>query len=126
MSLYAYPFLFRLVKAKRIFLPLSLSFLFTFSINVLRSGRGLAGLFATVVAFLLLVIGVYCSTNSGVKPSMSWVTYPPAPFPWVLMKGRGLGKGGGFAPSLKSPPPLLVKERGIKGVRLTNAKGGNR
>jgi hypothetical protein len=24
----------------------------------------------------------------------------------------------GFAPSLKSPPPLLAKERGIKGVRL--------
>jgi hypothetical protein len=51
-------------------------------------------LFATVVAFLLLVIGVYCSTNSGVKPSMevlfNWVTYPPAPFPWVLMKGRGV------------------------------------
>jgi hypothetical protein len=25
-------------------------------------------LFATVATFLLLVIGVYCSTNSGVKP----------------------------------------------------------
>ena len=76
MSLYAYPFLFRLVKAKRIFLPLSLSFLFTFSINVLRSGRGLAGLFATVVTFLLLVIGVYCSTNSGVKPNISYLLHP--------------------------------------------------
>lgn len=76
MSLYAYLFLFRLVKAKRIFLPLSLSFLFTFSINVLRSGRGLAGLFATVVTFLLLVIGVYCSTNSGVKPNISYLPHP--------------------------------------------------
>ncbi len=82
MRLCAYPFLFRLVKLKRIFLPLSLSFLFTFSINVLRSGRGLAGLFATVVTFLLLVIGVYCSTNSGVKPNIgvfNWVTYPLTP-----------------------------------------------
>jgi hypothetical protein len=26
-------------------------------------------LFVTVVAFLLLVIGVYCSTNSGAKPN---------------------------------------------------------
>jgi hypothetical protein len=30
----------RLVKAKRILLPDSLSFLFTFSMNSLRSGRG--------------------------------------------------------------------------------------
>jgi len=62
-------FLLRLVKANRIFLPLSLSFLFTFSMNVLRSGRGLAGLLATVVTFLLLVIGVYCSIDSGLKPN---------------------------------------------------------
>jgi len=52
------------------------------------------------------------------------VTYPPAPFPWELVKGRGLGKGGGEAPSLKSPPPLLVKERGIKGVRLIKTREG--
>jgi hypothetical protein len=30
-------------------------------------------LFATVVAFLLLVISVYCSTNSGVKPNTEGV-----------------------------------------------------
>jgi len=36
-----------------------------------------------------------------------------------LSKGRGSeGKRGGFAPSLKPLPPLLKKERGIKGVRL--------
>jgi len=51
------------------------------------------------------------------------VTYPPAPFPWELVKGGESGKGGGFAPSLKSPPPLLVKERGIKGVRSIKPKG---
>jgi hypothetical protein len=33
-------------------------------------------LFATVVTFLLLVIGVYCSTNSGVKPSISYLPHP--------------------------------------------------
>ena len=90
MRLYIDYFLFRLVKEKRTFLPLSLSFLFTFSINVLRSGRGLAGLFATVLTFLLLVIGVYCSTNSGVKPNIGWVTYPPAPFPWGICEGKGV------------------------------------
>jgi hypothetical protein len=31
-----------------------------------------------------------------------------------------VSKRGGFAPSLKSLPPLLQKERGIKGVRLAN------
>ena len=91
MSLYACYFLLRLVKEKRIFLPLSLSFLFIFSINVFRSLSGFsAGLFATVVAFSLLVIGVYCSTNSGAKPNMSWVTYPPAPFPWGIGEGKGV------------------------------------
>jgi len=90
VRLCAYYFLLRLVKAKRTFLPLSLSFLFTFSINVFRSGRGLAGLLATVVIFLLLVIGVYFSTNSGVKPNISWVTYPPAPFPWGIGEGKGV------------------------------------
>ena len=83
MSLY---FLFRLVKAKFTFLPLSLSFLFTFSINVLRLGRGLAGLFATVVTFLLLVIGVYCSTNSSVKPNISYLPHPLNP---PLLQRRG-------------------------------------
>jgi hypothetical protein len=39
------------------------------------------------------------------------------------MKGRGMGNGGGFAPSLKSLPPLLSKERGIKGVRMSKTKG---
>ena len=85
MSFY---FLLRLVKAKWILLPLSLSFLFTFSINVLRSGRGLAGLFATVVAFLLLVIGVYCSTNSGVKPNIGLEVYLTPLIP-LSFKGEG-------------------------------------
>jgi hypothetical protein len=58
-------------------------------------------LFATVVTFLLLVIGIYCSTYFGVKPN-----------------SEVLFKLGNLSPSLKSPPPLLVKERGIKGVRL--------
>ena len=31
-----------------------------------------------------------------------------------------MSKRGDFAPSLKSLPPLLAKERGIKGVRLIN------
>jgi hypothetical protein len=36
-----------------------------------------------------------------------------------LIRGRGsVNKRGGFAPSLKFFPPLLLKERGIKGVRL--------
>jgi len=39
----------RLVKAKRIFLPLSLSFLLIFSMNVLRSVRGFS---ATLGSFL--------------------------------------------------------------------------
>lgn len=69
----AYYFLLCLVKPKVIFLPLTLSFLFTFSIKVLRSGRGLAGLFATVVAFLLLVIGSYCSIYFGVKPNRGFL-----------------------------------------------------
>ena len=74
----AYYFLLRLVKPKVIFLPLTLSFLFTFSIKVLRSGRGfLAGLFATVVTFLLLVIGSYCSIYFGVKPNKGLSTSPP-------------------------------------------------
>jgi hypothetical protein len=46
------------------------------------------------------------------------VTYPPNPLP--LLREGGESKRGGFAPSLKSPPPLLVKERGNKGVRLIN------
>jgi len=32
-------------------------------------------------------------------------------------------KRGGFAPSLKLFPPLLEKERGIKGVRLIRIRG---
>jgi hypothetical protein len=34
------------------------------------------------------------------------------------MKGRGLGGGGGEAPSLKSPPSPLMKGRGINGEGL--------
>ena len=44
----AYFFLLRLVKAKRIFLPLTLSFLFTFSMKVFKSGSGLS---AMVISF---------------------------------------------------------------------------
>jgi hypothetical protein len=44
-----YLFLLRLVKAKCIFLPESLSFLFTFSMKVFRSGRGFS---ATSGSFL--------------------------------------------------------------------------
>jgi hypothetical protein len=63
-------FLLRLLKPKVIFLPLSLSFLFIFSMKALRSGRVfLAGFFATVVTFLILAIGVYCSIYFGVKPN---------------------------------------------------------
>jgi heme/copper-type cytochrome/quinol oxidase subunit 1 len=64
-----------------------LSFLFMFSINVLRSVSGLS---VMVLSFLLLVIGIYCSTNSGGKPDISWVTYPPAPFPWGIGEGKGV------------------------------------
>jgi len=40
------------------------------------------------------------------------------------MRGRGsVNKRGGFAPSLKFFPPLLLKERGIKEVRLTKVRG---
>jgi hypothetical protein len=46
---FSYLFLLRLVKAKRIFLPDGLSFLFTFSMKVLRSGRGFS---ATLGSFL--------------------------------------------------------------------------
>jgi hypothetical protein len=50
---YADYFLLRLVKAKRIFLPFRLSFLFTFSINVLRSGRGLSATFGSFLFSLV-------------------------------------------------------------------------
>jgi hypothetical protein len=44
---------------------------------------------------------------------------PDPPSLIILLKGRGkVGEGGSFAPSLKSLPPLLKKERGIKGVRF--------
>jgi len=35
----------------------------------------------------------------------------------LVREGGNVGKRGGEAPSLKSLPPLLLKERGIKGVR---------
>jgi hypothetical protein len=44
----------------------------------------------------------------------------PDPFPYYLLKGRGISKGGGFAPSLKISSPSPFKERGIRGVRLIN------
>jgi len=40
-------------------------------------------------------------------------------FRWCLLAVL-IAAGGGFAPSLKTLPPLLLKERGIKGVRLVN------
>jgi len=41
-----------------------------------------------------------------------------------FMRRRGsVDKRGGFAPSLKFFPPLLDKERGIKGVRLIRIRG---
>jgi len=40
------------------------------------------------------------------------------------MRKRGsVNKREGFAPSLKLFPPLLLKERGIKGVRLIRIRG---
>jgi hypothetical protein len=42
-----YLFLLRLVKAKWIFLPESLSFLFIFSMNSFRSGRGFSATFGS-------------------------------------------------------------------------------
>ena len=47
MRFYAGYFLLRLTKAKRILLPLRLSFLLTFSMNVLRSGRGFSATFGS-------------------------------------------------------------------------------
>jgi hypothetical protein len=47
------------------------------------------------------------------------VTYPPDPLP-LAREGGSVGKRGGSAPSLFHLPPLLQKERGIKGVRLIN------
>jgi hypothetical protein len=44
---YAGYFLLRLTKAKRTFLPLSLSFLLTFSMKVLRSVMGFSATFAS-------------------------------------------------------------------------------
>ena len=43
-------------------------------------------------------------------------TYPPDPLP--LLREGGVQVREGRSPSLKSLPPLLEKERGIKGVRL--------
>jgi len=45
-------------------------------------------------------------------------TYPPDPLP-LIREGGSIGREG-LSPSLKSLPPLLPKERGIKGVRLIN------
>ena len=98
MRLYTYYFLLRLVKEKRIFLPLSLSFLFMFSINVLRS---LSGLSVMVLSFLLLVIGVYCSTNSGAKPNISYLPHPLNP-PLLQRRGGGIKKRG-VSPLLDTP-----------------------
>jgi len=43
-----------------------------------------------------------------------------SPWPPSLSKGRGSVGKRGQSPSLKSFPLLLLKERGIKGVRLVN------
>jgi len=43
---------------------------------------------------------------------------------FYFVRGRGsVNKRGGEAPSLKLLPPLLLKERGIKGVRLVRIRG---
>jgi hypothetical protein len=52
--------------------------------------------------------------NSGVYLA----TYPPDPLP--LIREGGVWVREGLRPSLKSLPPLLPKERGIKGVRSIN------
>ena len=52
MSLGDY-FLLRLVKPKRTFLPDSLSFLFMFSMNSFRAGRGLSATFGSFLFSLL-------------------------------------------------------------------------
>lgn len=49
----AYLFLLRLVKAKRTFLPALLSFLFIFSMNSFRSGRGLSATFGSFLFSLV-------------------------------------------------------------------------
>jgi len=43
-------------------------------------------------------------------------TYPPDPLP-LIREGGSIGREG-LRPCLKSLPPLLPKERGIKRVRL--------
>jgi len=48
--------------------------------------------------------------------SLFLATYPPVPLP--LVREGGVKVREGLRPSLKSLPPLLDKERGIKGVRL--------
>jgi len=43
---------------------------------------------------------------------------------FYFMRGRGsVNRRGGEAPSLKFFPPLFLKERGIKGVRLIRIRG---
>jgi len=56
--------LFRFVKANRIFLPLGLSFLFTFSMKVFRSVRDLS---LMVVSFFGIIPD--CSIYLGTKPN---------------------------------------------------------
>jgi len=57
-------FRLRLTKAKRIFLPLSLSFLLTFSMKVLRSVRGLSATFGSFW-FLLADTGLIIAYIGG-------------------------------------------------------------
>jgi len=45
-------------------------------------------------------------------------THPPDPLP--LVREGGVWEERGEAPLLNLFPPLLIKERGIKGVRLIN------
>ena len=121
-------FLFRFVKANRTFLPLSLSFLFTFSMKVFRSVSGLLLLSLMAISFLNWQFMVNCITYLSTKPATGlWyylVIYLTLFVP-LSFKGKGEGyKKRGFAPlrhpltnALHSAVPYCTKmmERKING-----------
>jgi hypothetical protein len=73
---YDYYFLLRLVKAKCIFLPLSLSFLLIFSMKVLRSRRGFSATFGSFL-FSLVDTGLIIAYVRG-QSQISSHTRPPS------------------------------------------------